>query len=83
MSAHAYIQYADIPSHIVAGSHQRIESESGAKLISLPGCALTGLIEETSGGRLQVEFSFPRSHELRNALIDWLVHWDISFTVVM
>ncbi|WP_434663501.1 phage portal protein [Paraburkholderia sp. A3BS-1L] len=83
MSAHAYIRYADIPDVLIESSRQRIEGETGAKLISLAGCPLTGQIEVTSGGRVQVEFSWPRLAELRHALDDWFTEHGIHFTVVM
>lgn len=86
MSAHAYIHYADVPSQLTASSSQRVDSASGAKLISFDGCPLVGQIDARNPAepmRLQVEFPFPRSAELRNALVDWLMHWGIHFTVVM
>ena len=83
MSAHAYIQYADVPQSLIDSSSQRIDSATQAKLIALDGCPLTGQIEVLGDSRIQIEFPFPRAIELRNALVDWLMHWGIHFTVVM
>ncbi|NYH21403.1 phage portal protein [Paraburkholderia bryophila] len=83
MSAHAYIQYADIPDSLIASSSQRVDSITKVKLISFDGCPLVGQIEVLEQNRIQVEFAFPRAAELRAALVDWLMHWGIHFTVVM
>lgn len=83
MSAHAYIQYADVPDDLIAASHQRIEGCTGAKLISFAGCPLTGQIDALSDGSLQIEFPWLRAPELRHALGDWFMHWGIHYTVVM
>jgi hypothetical protein len=83
MSAHAYIQWADVPQPVIDSSRQRTEYNATVKLISFVGCPLTGQIDEKSDGKLQVEFPFPPSHEIRNTLIDWLEYWGIHFTVVM
>ncbi|WP_454826050.1 phage portal protein [Paraburkholderia xenovorans] len=83
MSAYAYIQYADVPDDLTASSSQHIDSVTKAKIIAFPGCPLCGQIEVLSDNRIQVEFPFPRGGELRGALVDWLMHWGISFTVVM
>ncbi|MFX1675190.1 phage portal protein [Paraburkholderia sp. A2WS-5] len=83
MSAHAYIQYADIPDALIASSRQRVEGATGAKLISLDGCPLVGQIDVTSTGRIQVEFPWPRAADARHALDDWLTARGIQFTVVM
>jgi hypothetical protein len=83
MSAHAYIQYGDVPQALIAASSQRIDSATQAKLISFPDCPLTGQIDVLSDDRIQIEFPWPRASELRRSLDDWLMHWGISFTVVM
>jgi hypothetical protein len=83
MSAHAYIQYGDVPDTLTAASSQRVDSVTEVKLISFPGCPLCGQIEVLSDSRIQIEFPFPRGAELRGALVDWLMHWGISCTVVM
>jgi hypothetical protein len=83
MSAHAYIQYADVPEELTTASSQRVDDVTKAKIIAFPGCPLCGQIEVLGDGRIQVEFPFPRGAELRDVLLDWLVHWGISFTVVM
>jgi hypothetical protein len=83
MSAHAYIQYGDVPQALIGASSQRIDGATQAKLISLPDCPLTGQIDVLSDDRIQIEFPFPRAPELRGALVDWFMHWGIHFTVVM
>lgn len=86
MSAHAYIHYADVPSELTASSSQRVDNITGAKLISFDGCPFTGQIDARNPAepmRLQVEFPFPRNAQLRSALVDWLMHHGISFTVVI
>jgi hypothetical protein len=83
MSAHAYIQYADVPDVLTASSSQHVDSVTKAKVIAFDGCPLCGQIDVLSDSRIQVEFPFPRGAELRTALVDWLMHWGIHFTVVM
>jgi len=83
MSAHAYVQYSDVPLPLIESSRQRVDSATQAKLISIDGCPLTGQIDVLSDNRIQIEFPFPRGAELRGALVDWLMHWRIHFTVVM
>jgi hypothetical protein len=86
MSAHAYIHFADVPSVLVASSCQHVDSVTRAKIISFDGCPLAGQIDARNPAepmRLQVEFPFPRDAELRAALVDWLMHHGIHFTVVM
>jgi hypothetical protein len=86
MSAHAYIQYADVPQSLIDSSCQHVDGITGMKVISLDGCPLVGQIEISRDDeplKLQIEFPFPRSIELRTALVDWLMHWGIHFTVVM
>ncbi|MBB5444634.1 MULTISPECIES: phage portal protein [unclassified Paraburkholderia] len=83
MSAHAYIQYADVPQPLIDSSSQRVDSVTLAKLIAFDGCPLTGQIEVLSDNRIQIEFPFPRADELRNSLVAWLMHHGISFAAVM
>lgn len=82
MSARAYIQYADVPDDLIASSRQRIDSETGAKLVGFEGCPITGQIEECDGA-LEVEFPFPRASDLRESLVNWFVNFGICFQVVM
>ncbi|MFM0210433.1 phage portal protein [Paraburkholderia sediminicola] len=82
MSAHAYIQYADVPDKLTASSHQHVDSVTGAKIITFDGCPLAGQLD-TVNGRIQIEYPFPRGEELRNHLVRWLMQWGIHFTVVM
>jgi hypothetical protein len=83
MSAHAYIQYADVPQILIDTSSQHVDSATKAKVIAFDGCPLCGQIEVLDGHRIQIEFPFPRGAELRGALVEWLMHWGIHFTVVM
>ncbi|ACC71075.1 phage portal protein [Paraburkholderia phymatum] len=86
MSAHAYIQWADVPDHLIAGSSQRVDSITQAKVIAFDGCPLCGEIEQEDANnptdRVQVQFPFPRAAELRHSLVDWFIYHGISFTVV-
>lgn len=82
MTAYAYIPWEEIPQSLVASCRKDVEEGTGANLVAFDGCPFSGQMNETSTG-LQVEFPFPRFVPLRNALVDWLVHWGISFTVVM
>lgn len=82
MSAYAYIQYADIPEDLISSSRQRVDSVTGAKLISFEGCPLTGQIEQC-GDALEIEYPFLRAVEIRESLVSWLVNWGICFRVVM
>lgn len=83
MSAYAYIQYSDIPDALIESSRQWVEGPLRVKLISLTGCPIAGQIDVTSGGRVQVEFAWPRLKDLRHALADWFTEQGIHFTVVM
>jgi hypothetical protein len=82
MSAHAYIQYADVPQPLIESSRQRVDGATKAKLISIEGCPLSGQIDVLSDNRIQIEFPWPRAPELRHALGDWLVYHGIPYTVV-
>jgi hypothetical protein len=83
MSAHAYIQWADVPQKLVESSRQRVDDNARIKLVSFDDCPLVGQIDVLSDGRVQVEFVWPRLADLRNALGDWLMFHGISYTVVM
>lgn len=83
MSAHAYIQYADVPAALTASSSQHVDSVTKAKVIAFDGCPLCGHLEVLSDNRIQIEFPWPRARELRHALDDWLSYHGISYTVVM
>jgi hypothetical protein len=80
VTAHAYVQWSDVPQQLVDSSRQHVDV-TGAQIVAFDDCPLCGEIEAI-GARIQIEFSFPRTLELRNALIDWLVHWGIPFAVV-
>lgn len=82
MSAHAYIQWADVPQTLMDSSHQHVDSITKAKIIAFDGCPLSGQLWEGQAG-LQVEYPFPRNAELRHSLVDWLWFHGIHFTVVM
>ena len=81
MSAHAYIQWADVPQALISSSGQIEDSATKAKLVAFDGCPLCGEITETSTKALQVEYPFPRNLELRNWLVDWFIHHSIPFVV--
>ena len=40
-------------------------------------------LDVLSGGRIQIEFPWPRARELRHALDDWMNYHGINYTVVM
>jgi hypothetical protein len=81
MSAHAYIQWADVPQPLIASSRQRMEYDGSVKLVGFDGCPVIGQIEELSDGRIQVEFPWPQVRDLRHSLGDWFTHHGISFVV--
>lgn len=82
MSAHAYIQWSDVPQQLMASSRQHVDSVTKEKIVAFDGCPLCGQLTEASTG-LQVEYSFPRHPELRHSLVDWFWYHGIHFTVVM
>jgi hypothetical protein len=86
MSAHAYIQWADVPTELARTSKQHVDEPTKAQIVALDGCPLCGEIEKIHGRepatRLQVQFPFPRESTLRDALIDWFMHWGIPFAVL-
>ncbi|MBB5462893.1 phage portal protein [Paraburkholderia sp. Cpub6] len=83
MSAHAYIQYADVPQQLIDSSGQIIDRDTGAKLIAFDGCPQVGELEVLADGRIQIEYSWARNVDLRHSLADWLTYHGIHFTVVM
>lgn len=82
MSAHAYIQYADVPEPLLESARRTIDGVTGAALIQFDGYPHSG---ELVGGPSdqQIEFAWPRNPELRHTLDDWFTHHGIHFTVVM
>ena len=82
MSAHAYIQYADLPDKLTSSSRQCVDDITRAQMIQFDGCPLVGQLDPV-GDRLQVEYPFPRDADLRNRLVQWFMHWGIHFQVVM
>ncbi|WP_018435337.1 hypothetical protein [Paraburkholderia atlantica] len=82
MSAHAYIQYADIPEQLLESAVRHRDEVNGAQLVALDQCPFSGQITETESGS-QIEYPWPHNSGLRHALGDWLTHNGISFTVVM
>jgi hypothetical protein len=82
LSAHAYIQYADVPGELTASMHQQVDDVTQAKMVAFDGCPLVGQLGPV-GDRLQVEYPFPRNADLRNQLVQWFMHWGIHFAVVM
>lgn len=84
MSAHAYIQWADVPQQLIDSSRQHVDSVTGAKVVAFDGCPVCGEIEDGKRlARIQVQFPFPRALDIRHALVDWLWYHGIHFTVVM
>lgn len=82
MSAHAYIQYADVPERLIESALRHHDSVTGAHLIAFDNCPFSGELTETERGT-QIEYAWPHSLELRHALGDWFTHHGIHFTVVM
>ncbi|PVY34581.1 hypothetical protein C7413_107117 [Paraburkholderia silvatlantica] len=77
------IQWGDIPQALIDSSRQRIDEAQKLQLIALDGCPFSGELTRLAGGRLQLDFPFPRNPALREQLIEWALHWGISFTVVV
>lgn len=63
MTAFAYIDIADVPTHLRETSAQRIDSLTGATLIAFEGCPLIGQSEPEKPQ--QIEFPFPRLQAIR------------------
>jgi hypothetical protein len=82
MTAYACIPWEEIPKPLADSCRKEVEEGTRATLALFNGYPFAGQINETSSG-LQVEFLFSRDAQLRNALVDWLMYWGISFTVVM
>ena len=82
MSAHAYIQYADVPKGLLESARRTVDCESEAALIQLDGYPHSGEIVDGSND-VQIAFAWPHDIGLRHALGDWLTHHGINFTVVM
>lgn len=85
MSAHAYIQYADVPEQLLESALRHRDTVTGAYLIAFDDCPFSGEITELLGssGGAQIEYAWPHSLDLRHALGDWFTHHGIHFTVVM
>ena len=81
MSAHAYVQYADVPERLIESACRTVDGETGAALIQFDGYPHSGELVEGAND-VQIEFAWPRNPELRHALDDWLTHNGISFVVV-
>lgn len=82
MSAHAYIQYADVPESLIDSALRHRDAVTAAQLIAFDECPFSGEISESERGA-QIEYVWPRSLDLRHALGDWFTHHGIHFTVVM
>ena len=82
MSAHAYIQYADVPEALLESSQRTIDSDTGDALIQFAGYPYCGVLVDGPSDQ-QVEFAWSRDTDLRHALSDWFTHHGIHFTVVM
>lgn len=82
MSAHAYIQYADVPGQLLESALRHRDIVTGAELVAFDNCPFSGEISLTSDGVSQIEYAWPHSLELRHALGDWLTCHGIPFVVV-
>lgn len=82
MSAHAFIQYADVPERLMTTAARQRDDVTGAHLITFEGYPLCGEIAESDSG-LQIVFAWPHNAALRHQLGDWLTHNGLSFVVVM
>ena len=82
MSAHAYIQYADVTEQLIESALRHHDNVTGAQLIAFDDCPFSGEISETSDGGTQIEYAWPNSLVLRHALGDWFTHHGIAFVVV-
>jgi hypothetical protein len=82
MSAHAYIQYADVPERMIESALRHRDTVTGAQLIAFDNCPLSGEISQTSDGNTQIEYAWPNSLNFRHALGDWFTHHGIAFVVV-
>ncbi|MPW17894.1 phage portal protein [Paraburkholderia sp. CNPSo 3157] len=79
MSALAFINLEDVPLQLRETSVQRLDDNASITLIYFDGCPLVGQCE---AGVAQIEYPFPRAPDLRNALVEWLLHWSINFYVI-
>ncbi|MBP0589293.1 phage portal protein [Paraburkholderia sp. LEh10] len=80
MSAFAYVNVEDVPLQLRETSVQRLDDNASITLIYFDGCPLVGQCEV--GKQRQIEYPFPRVPELRNSLVEWLLHWGINFYVM-
>ncbi|WP_175786357.1 hypothetical protein [Burkholderia cenocepacia] len=78
MSEIACIELSSVPTPLVSGAARRVDGESGDRIIAFNGCPVVG--REVDGG--EIEFSFPRTIEIRESLIDWMLYWGIPFRVM-
>ncbi|MEM5371343.1 phage portal protein [Paraburkholderia azotifigens] len=84
MSAHAYIQWADVPQNLIDTSRQHVDGVTKAKVVAFDECPVCGEIEDGKPSKsIMVSFPFPRDVSLRHSLVDWLWYHGIHFTVVM
>lgn len=81
MSAHAYIQYADVPEALLESARRTVDGVTGAALIQFDGYPHCGEIVGGASGE-QFEFTWPRDRDLRHTLADWLTTHGIHFTVI-
>ncbi|WP_089340590.1 hypothetical protein [Burkholderia singularis] len=78
MSAHLYFKLQHVIEPVAKFAIRRTEATTGDRLISFPGCPLTGT-ELDSG---EVAVAFPRSEDIRAVLINWLMYWGIPWRVL-
>lgn len=78
MSEIACIELSSVPAPLIDSAARRLDGASGDRLIAFSGCPMVG--REVNGG--EIEFSFPRTIEIRESLIDWMLYWGIPFRVM-
>ncbi|MCW3644097.1 hypothetical protein K6Y74_12730 [Burkholderia cenocepacia] len=78
MSEIACIELSSVPPPLIDSAARRLDGASGDHLIAFSGCPMVG--REVDGG--EIEFSFPRTIEIRESLIDWMLYWGIPFRVM-
>ncbi|MFM0326099.1 hypothetical protein [Caballeronia glebae] len=76
MTAFAYIKTSNIPRPLLDTAARRTEGSD--RLIAFVGCPLTGVEQDDS----EIRFPWPqRAWEIREAFVEWLCHWRLSFHV--
>ncbi|MDR5852792.1 hypothetical protein [Caballeronia sp. LZ003] len=74
MSAYTYIEMSSVPRPLLQMAVRQVEGLQS--WISFPGCPFAGIEEEG-----EVQFPYPSNRELREQLVAWLDHWNISYGI--